>query len=132
MTDMQRKNMETIHMSCVLQAAVIAVVFAGAPCAVEMWTIYEFDTDGVVDAYWMCPQTFGDPTAPPWGVGNLTLENCDPFTTGYCNSIPNMTASEYLAMGGNTAMGGSWTDDDITDGDCTPLKMTWSYESALP
>ena len=46
----------------------------------------------------MCPETVGDPLAAPWGVGNLTLAVCDP---GLCTSIPDINASEYLAMGGN-------------------------------
>ena len=98
LTDEQRAAVNSIHLACVCQAAAIALVFTGLPGLWENLMVYTFETDGAVDAYWMCPETVGDPLAAPWGVGNLTLAVCK---MGSCTSIPDMNASEYLAMGGN-------------------------------
>ena len=129
LTDEQRSAVNSIHWWCVAQAALIALVWTGLPGVWENFMVYTFDTDGAVDAYWMCPETIGDPNAAPWGVGNLTLQVC-PY--GKCTSIPEMNASDYLALGGNRAMGGNWTDGDyLADKDCTNLLGTSSYDTGL-
>ena len=124
LTDKQRKAVNSIHLRCVVQALCIGMIFTAIPGMCENFLVWQLETIGTVDAYWTCDRTIGDPEGAPWGVGNLTLATCE---LGLCTSVPAMNASEYLAMGGNEAMGGAWTDGD-GDGDCTPLLATWSHD----
>eukprot|EP01051_Picozoa_sp_SAG22_P002652 SAG22_NODE_120_length_19227_cov_7.584013_16_plen_1054_part_00 len=119
LTKSQRRSVKLAHIWCCVQAALIAVVWTGLPGVVENILVWKFETDGVVDAYWTCPATIGDPDAAPWGQGNLTLATCEP---GLCTSIPDMNASEYLAMGGSKTLGGNWSGDE-----CTPLLHTFTH-----
>jgi hypothetical protein len=82
----------------------------------ENFLVYAYETDGAVDAYWMCPHTLGgdgeplgDPTAAPWGIGNLTLPYCPPKLRTQCTTVPK-DAQAYIDAGGNFDMGGTWDE----------------------
>lgn len=63
------------------------------------------------------------------------LKDCEP---GLCTSLP-MNVTSYRAQGGNSAMGGNWSDGDgpcplqgispeaVCDDECTPLLQTWDH-----
>ena len=111
LSDQQRKKVNSVHYACVLQAFLIGATFSGFPGMWENYLVYEFETDGVVDAYWTCPNTTGDPWAPvsdrmATGMDGLSLPVC-PF--GTCTSVP-ASAGEYFLMGGNGRLGGNWTN----------------------
>jgi Ca2+-binding EF-hand superfamily protein len=132
LTDVQRKAVNATHYACVAQACFIGTFFTLLPGMFENFLVFKFETDGVFDAYWTCDRTIGDPTAAPWGVGNLTLASCDP---GLCTSIP-INTTYFLALGGNKANGGTWIDKDgpkslltgeVND-DCTSLLHTYKAD----
>lgn len=130
LTDEQRKNVRDAHLWCVLQACFIGSFCCFWPGLLENTLVEVYETDGVFDAYWMCNKVMGDPRAPmyanlslpanPGAWGTRVVDQCRP---GLCASVPDGihhpdNISDYLAVGGNFAMGGNWTDGD---GPC-PLK----------
>jgi hypothetical protein len=155
LTDVQRKSVINTHWWCVLQALFIGAFFTFWPGVFENYLVHTLETDGVVDAYWTCPQTIGDPTLAPWGTteelklaeNSLTwtwLKDYGPVPkqgrckAGTCVSIPE-NFTKYIALNGSTVSGGDWFDNDrdckkdlisgveSCDDICTPLLKTLDH-----
>ena len=114
-----------------MQACCIGVFFTAIPGMIENILVLTYETDGLVDAYWTCPNIFGDPLSPRYVNMSLatlfdqdTLLSPNPHVckAGLCVSIPpNIT--EYWALGGNAYLGGNWTDDSPGPCSLNPLTL---------
>eukprot|EP01052_Picozoa_sp_SAG31_P000523 SAG31_NODE_15_length_37942_cov_32.078297_28_plen_645_part_00 len=150
LTDTQRAAVNRTHLWCVLQACFIGMFFTLIPGMIENFLVYTLETDGIVDAYWTCPQTFGDPLDPEYANMSLpTLFDQDVHLSrnphvckaGLCVSIPQ-DVTEYWDLGGNAFLGGNWTDESpgpcwleglppntkrVCDHECSPLPQTFGH-----
>ena len=111
-------RVDILHYVCVLQALTIGLLTTLVPGLIENFLVEKFETDGAVDAYWTCPGADNEVDAlpstmqPPYQ--NLSLPYC-PY--GLCTSVPaNIT--QYLDAGGNAAMGGTWTNEQLLTDVC--------------
>merc|ERR1712096_129129 len=69
LSDAQRKAVSAVHYSCMFQAFFIGTFFNFLVGLNENFLVYYFETDGMNDAFWLCPdpRSFG---------GNGTLDMC--------------------------------------------------------
>ena len=73
LTDVQRTKVNSTHFACVFQAFMIAVTTCGAAGAWENYMSIVWGTDGAVDTYFSCPDTFVDMEDPESPYYNLSL-----------------------------------------------------------
>ena len=158
LTEAQRRSVRASHIACVLQAAAIAFVFTALPGLWECWLVLHYETDGVLDAYWTCPEFVGDPSEPqfanlslPATPGDWGVRVPGQCAVGTCTSIPVCRGGDFdvtgcvdsvetfQAMGGSRSHGGNWSDGDgpctgitveVCDDDCTPLRATFLRDPA--
>ena len=71
LTDEQRRKVNVTHWWCVAQALFIGSFFTLWPGLLENFLVATYETDGVFDAYWTCPERVGDPSAAPWDGSTL-------------------------------------------------------------
>lgn len=117
LTPEQRASVRNTHWWCMAQACFIGAFFTLWPGLVENFLVLTYETDGVVDAYWTCPGTIGDPfaehneritedseyygSAPGSPLWPYPLVECP---HGLCTTLPANT-SAYRAMGGTVQIG---------------------------
>ena len=132
LTDDQRQAVNKVHNTVMFQAFLIGTLFNAAVGLNENFLVWYYETNGMQDAYWRCPEVVGDPTL--WD-GNVSLATCgnvvsdDPFeyTSEWpvCTSVPtgNVTRilpdgntttytaeDDYGGRGGSKMFGGTWTN----------------------
>jgi hypothetical protein len=126
LTDEQRHNVTVTHWWCVAQALFIGSFFTLWPGMLENLLISTYETDGVLDAYWTCPQFVGDPSAAPWDGSTLAAS----FTDGETCTAEILEARElcsYAGPSGNQllpATPGAWgvrLEQQCPPGTCTSI-----------
>ena len=116
LTKEQRASVHSTHYWCMAQACFIGAFFTLWPGLWENYLVLTYETDGVVDAYWTCDGTIGDPFADH---NNRIVDTSEYFggeggplwpyplvecPHGLCVTLP-ANISEYRAMGGTVQIG---------------------------
>ena len=146
----QRRSVKITHNWCMAQACFIGTFFTFWPGLFENFLVLKYETDGVAQAYWTCPETIQDPFADhneriletsDYFIEQFPLPECE---HGFCTTLPaNIT--QYIEMNGTKALGGHWTQTvdgiespcafkgippkSVCDDYCQKLQPTWGQST---